>query len=120
MFGKIEAMKDRLLITSFFTANLADIAITTYGMTQKGFMERGVSANAFFETQNPVPMYIAKLAITAGLIGLYALSKKSKNVFGVKWEYVFEKALQFGNVAVWTMMLWNGINVGAYLLDKLR
>lgn len=49
---------------------------------------------------------ILKTALTAVLIGTYALSVKRNN----RWLFPTEKALQVSSVLVWGAQVWNAVN----------
>lgn len=101
-------------MTSYFLANVSDLAITAIGLKFSRVTELNPLGNDFslmreiLQVDNGQAILITKLAVTTALISLYALSQENKN----RLTWPVEKALIFGNVLYWSIVCWNVFNVG--------
>jgi hypothetical protein len=109
-------MKEMKLINSFVLANISDAVVTGVGLHLPGMTERGVRASEMFAQGQISEMLIFKTAITALMIGIYALAASRR----VRWAYPIEAALKIGNVLLWVVVAWNELNVGLALNQLLR
>lgn len=100
-------MKEKALITSFFTAMAADSAISYLFTMNEGWREGNWLVASKIEQGELNQVIIAKMGFTAVLIGTYALSSKLNS----RWEYPTRKALQISNVIMWGFMVWNTVNI---------
>lgn len=108
-------MKEKGLMTSFYLANAADVFVTTYALHQDGFTELNSRAQDMINSGETSDILVAKIAITAVLTGIYALTAKEGN----RWKWPVEKAMQIGNGLVWGAVVWNMVNVGLAFADKI-
>ncbi len=95
------------LITSFFLANFTDILITTIFLSQDGWRELNSLASSKIAQGEFYELIILKTAFTAVLIGSYALATNIKS----RLAYPLERAVQFGSLVLWSVQVWNAINV---------
>jgi hypothetical protein len=103
------------LITSFFLANAVDATITSMLLTQQGWQELNRLAFDSIAQDGIQEVLILKLALTAVLIGSYALA----HCISSRLEYPLEKALQWGAILVWGVQVWNAANVIAELFLRV-
>ena len=95
------------LITSFFLANFIDIIITAVFLSQDGWRELNslavnkIASGEFYE------LIIIKTAFTAVLIGSYALATEVNS----RLAYPLEQSVRIGALVVWSVQVWNAINV---------
>lgn len=104
-------IKEKRLINSFLLANICDIAITAIALTLPGFVEKGLVAGELFEQARFVEPVIFKIAITAFMIGIYALAMHRRG----RWSSPIATALKIGTVVVWMVVAWNELNVALAL-----
>ena len=71
-------MSEKGLMTSFFMAGLFDVSSTAIGL-RMGFQEVGPLASGVVESGNIHVAFISRMAVTAVMLGLYALTKKHNN-----------------------------------------
>jgi hypothetical protein len=104
---------EKRLITAFFLGNAIDSTSTSILLTQKGWQELNqfvVNKIAMGEFHD---VLILKLALTAVLIGTFALATCIES----RWAAPIGKALRIGNLLVWGTQIWNGINLLATILS---
>lgn len=106
--------KEKRLINSFLLANICDIVITAIALSLPGFVEKGLVAGNMFEQARFLEPIIFKIAITAFMIGLYALAMHRRG----RWSDPIATALKIGTVVVWSVVAWNELNV-VLALDQL-
>lgn len=107
-------IKEKRLINSFLLANICDIAITAIALSLPGFVEKGLVAGEMFEQARFIEPVIFKIAITAFMIGIYALAVHRRG----RWSIPIATALKIGTVVVWMVVAWNELNV-ALALNQL-
>jgi hypothetical protein len=95
-------MKEKFVMTSVFIASLGDVASTHLGISH-GLKEMGVLGSHFFETNSMANAYIVRVATTALLIGVYALSKEYPGDF----SFSIDKATRIINVLSWGVVSLN-------------
>ena len=100
-------MKEKRLITIFFLGNMIDASSTAYLLAQDGWQELNVFANGKIVQGEFTELIILKLAVTAVLIGSYALAKST----GSRLKFPLEKSLSIGTYAIWGVLAWNALNV---------
>jgi len=107
--------KENRIMTSFTLAHYSDTVISSVamGINLPGFSEVGLLS--LIPEVNFGEAVIVKTAVTACLIGLYALTKKHNNRFA----YSFEEALKISNVLTWGMTALNTLQVLPELLKNL-
>ncbi len=108
-------MDQKRLITSFFLANAVDATITSLLLTQQGWQELNRLAYESIAQDGIQEILILKLAVTAVMIGSYALA----HCINSRLEYPLEKALQWGAMMVWGVQVWNAANVVADLFLRV-
>jgi hypothetical protein len=81
-------MKEKPLMTSFFSANFLDLATTAYGVGL-GFQEVGIAGKHMVETGHIADAFIIRTAVTALYIGTYALAKKTEAGLRSLWKNPF-------------------------------
>ncbi len=102
-------MRERLLMTSFLAGHLVDSAVSYYFLAQNGWQETGgLGGSQFLQLGETEKLVIAKLGVVAAVIGMYALAKEH-NIRN--FEPATERAIKFGNSAVWAVQLWNAFNI---------
>jgi hypothetical protein len=95
-------------VNYFILGNVADTAITYLALHKlDGFKEIGIAGNDL-AMDEPTNMFIFKIASTALIVGVYALTR-GKNV--KKEEYVGRKAMEFGTAAVYLILVTNILQV---------
>lgn len=104
-------MKEKALITSFFATMSADSVLSYHLITNEGWREGNLVAGYHIEQGNLENLIIAKMGVTAVLIGSYALAAK----IGSRWEYSTRRALQISNVIMWGVLAWNTAKILANL-----
>lgn len=109
-------MKEKQLINSFVLANISDVVVTGVGLSLPGVMEKGVRAQELFAHGAVSEMLIAKSAITAFMIGIYALAVHRQ----ARLSNAIGTALKIGTIVVWAVVAWNELNVGLALTELLR
>ncbi len=111
--------KEKFLLTSFFTSNFVDIASTAYGL-KLGFYEKGILGSHFVEQGNFDDAVIMRTAVTAIMIGLYALANKNKDKLKLNWSYTLDKSLKASNIISWGVAILNTTQIAAELLTHGR
>lgn len=96
---------EKKLIQHFHLANWADIGITFAGIHQFEAQE----LNPLGFTEQTV---IAKMAVVIFLTALYALSKTNDS----KYAQSVETSLQIGTALVYSVVLWNTLNVAVEMM----
>jgi len=104
-------MRERRIITSFALANATDIALTRIGLALNA-TEVGASADVV-NSGNLESAAIAKVALTIGLIGVYALAHQTDNE---RFRWSTEKTMQIANVLLWAVQVWNVVNIASELV----
>jgi hypothetical protein len=99
--------RHKRLINSFLLANLADAILTGIGLNLLGFREIGVVAGGMLAADAAVELLIFKIAITAFMIGIYALAVTRQG----RWSSSIQSAVRIGNIAVWLVVAWNELNI---------
>lgn len=108
-------MKDRSLMTTFFSGHIFDSVISYYALLN-GFAEVGfLKDTPYLDLNMEDRLIIAKMGVVVLLVGAYALAKETKNR---RMTFVFEKPLQIGTIAVVGVQLWNILNVVAEVVSK--
>lgn len=108
-------MKDRPLMTTFFSGHVFDSVISYYALLN-GFTEIGFLKNIPYPDINMEDrLVIAKMGVVVLMIGAYALSKQAENK---NMSFVTEKTLAIGSIAVWGVQMWNVLNVVAEAVSK--
>lgn len=111
-YSQIRVMtKEKRLINSFVLANLCDVVATCVALTLPGFVEKGVMGGGMLAQARPVELLILKTAITAFMIGIYALAVHRRH----RLHYSIETALKIGTVLVWLIVAWNELNIALAL-----
>jgi hypothetical protein len=103
----MKSLNGKRLITSFFLANLFDIVITTVFLSQDGWRELNSLAQNKIVMGEFYELIILKTALTAVLIGGYALA----STLNSRLAYPLEQAVRIGSIVVWSVQIWNTINV---------
>ena len=105
--------KEKRLINSFALANLCDAMVTGVALMLPGFMEKGLMGAQLLADEKAIELLIVKTAITAFMIGIYALAVHHRH----RWHLSIETALKIGTVLVWLVVAWNEFNVVLALRD---
>lgn len=100
-------MKEKLNMSLFMAAGLGDIATTSFALSQ-GYKEAWI-LGPFVEKYNLTGALIFRMAVTAVVIGGYALTKERNGRFA----YSFDKALRLGNVFYWGILAINTLQLAA-------
>jgi hypothetical protein len=104
-------LKAKGLINSFVLANLCDVLLTGIGVGGLKFMEIGPVAGIMLAQQQVIPLLIVKTAITAFMIGIFALSVSRNS----RWAHPIRASLRIGNVILWLVVAWNELNIAVAL-----
>ena len=96
------------------TGMVLDTSLTINALIQPEWQELNRYAVSRIEAGNFDQVLIAKMALTAVMIGSYALASK----IGSRWKMPIEKAMQIGNMIIWGAVAWNLVNYGAELILK--
>lgn len=107
------SLQEKRLMNSFFAANMADLLITLYAVTALGFQEVNPIAHQMFEESRHADVATLKLAITSGLILLFALGSDSDSRF----KFSYEKSLMYGKTIIWLIVMFNTLQVMAELVS---
>jgi hypothetical protein len=94
-------------INSFVLANVCDALLTGIALNLPGFVEKGILGQAMLADAKVIPLLIFKTAITAFMVGLYALVAHREG----EWAGAVKVALQIGTVIVWVVVAWNELNI---------
>lgn len=114
--SKIRVMtREKRLINSFVLANLCDVVVTGVALTLPGFMEKGLLGEEMLAQAQGSELLILKIAITAFMIGIYALAAHRKD----RWSHPIEAAIKISAVIVWVAVAWNEFNVVVALAHML-
>lgn len=112
------SMQERKLMTSFFLGHLVDSFVSYFYLAQNNWSEIGLlQGSPFLQIGAADKIVIAKMGVVASVIGIYALATDF-NKPGIKFST--EKALQVGTVAVWTVQVWNLLNVVSTMFPTRR
>lgn len=109
-------MKEKQLINSFVLANVSDVVSTAVGLSLPGVAEKGVSAQDMFAQGRFSEALIVKSAITAFMIGIYALAAHRQ----ARLYPAIDKALKISTIILWLVVAWNELNIGLALTDILQ
>jgi len=99
-------MKEKLLMTSFMAAGIADVATTAFALhiPQLGASEvLPFMGSAQLEAGTMSHAYIYRMAFTALYIGAYALTRGKDT----KLSYAMGKVMPFANYFTWGIVLLN-------------
>jgi hypothetical protein len=109
-------MKEKVLMTSFYLANLADYGITKAGLAFAPHTTQELMPGiGNWIVSEPERALVMKLAMTTLLIGADALAKQTNS----RLEFTLEKSLQLANVILWAAVAWNTALVAGPLLANL-
>lgn len=107
-------MKDKGLMSSFFTANLIDTVTTLTAINSDwGFTEVGIMGAPVHEKSGIETAAIVKMGVIACMVGVYALTKTHEH----RLAYSFEKALQVSHIIVWGVTALNIAQIYPYLIS---
>jgi len=95
------------LINSFVLANLCDVIATGVALSLPGFMEKGPLAAHMLADAQSIQLLILKTAITAFMIGIFALATHRSS----RWASPITTALKIATVLVWAVVAWNELNI---------
>lgn len=99
--------REKRQINSFVLANLCDALLTAIALNLPGFVEKGVLGQPMLADARVIPLLIFKTAVTALMIGLFALAARRDG----QWSYAIKVALRIGTVIVWAVVAWNELNI---------
>lgn len=102
------SMKEKFVMTTFLAAGLGDVATTAVGLSN-GFKETGIMGQHLVEMNNETGAYVARVAVSAVLIGIYALSKEYPNRF----SFSVDRAMRISNVITWGIVALNTVQIAA-------
>ena len=103
------------LINSFVLANLCDALATGVALSLPGFVEKGLVAGHLLAQSQTIPLLILKTAITAFMIGIYALTTHRQ----ARWSRPIATALKICTILVWCAVAWNEVNIAVALAATL-
>jgi hypothetical protein len=99
-------MKERILMTSVLIGSMADVVSTHMGLNL-GLKEIGLVGSLNFENHSMTNAYISRIAVTALIIGMYALTKEYPN----RLSYSVDKATRIINLITWGVVAMNSIQL---------
>jgi len=102
--GKIPPVKEKAVMTSMMAATLADVGTTMVNLSS-GFMETGYSTATLHLEGHMEVAYVAKVAASAVLIGIYALTARKNN----EWAWGYDKIMKIMSVAMWWYPVLNTV-----------
>lgn len=94
-------------INSFLLANICDVVVTGVALMLPGFVEKGLVAGEMFSQARTVEMLILKTAVTAFMIGVYALAMHRSS----RWSKAVGTAMRIATILVWAVVAWNEFNI---------
>jgi hypothetical protein len=100
-------MNQKRLINSFLLANVGDAVLAGIALLLPGFAEKGWPAGDMLAQGRVVELLIFKTAITAFMIGIYALAVQRNG----RWTSPITTALRLGTILVWLAVAWNELNI---------
>lgn len=103
-------MKEKVIMTSVLAAGFADVGTTAIGLNS-GFREVGILASQMVESGHTTEAYLTRIAVSAILIGIYAVSKEYPN----KFTNSIDKGIRIGNIFAWGIAALNAAQIAAYL-----
>lgn len=112
MLGLSRVSREKVLITSFFLAGLADIGSTAIALSLAGFREVGLNGARQVAAGSTVNALVFRMAVTAFMIGMYALCKHWGHG---RLAYAFEKTLTATTPLAWGVALLNVFQIGLYV-----
>jgi hypothetical protein len=107
-------MKEKMLITSFFAANLVDVTASMYAHSSLNFKEIGFAADKFAESGELHTAAMVSTGVIALIIGSYALS----NASGSRLSFSYEKAIKIGNLIYWGANVINIAQIAVHLAQN--
>lgn len=99
-------MKEKFMMTSCLLAGVGDVATSALGLSV-GLREVSPLAGQLVEAGNADAAFISRMASTAVLIGLYALSRKHAGVY----TQGLDNILGISNVIAWGVVALNILNI---------
>lgn len=112
-------MEGKKLINSWLLGNLADTAISLFGLALPNLPEAMPVGGSMINHGNMINYFIVKMGYTAAYVGLYGLASvipSSK----IKYRFVFEKVLPVGSGLVWLAVGLNGLQIAEQLLKTVK
>lgn len=103
-------MKEKVIMTSVLTAGFADVGTTAMGLNM-GFVEVGILPSHMIESGLATEAYITRIAVSAVLIGIYALSKQYPH----KFTDSVDKGIRIGNIVAWGVAALNAVQLIQHL-----
>ena len=111
-------MNEKFMLTAWLAGKTLDSGITLAGLSLSSkLVETSLIGGPLVQSGNLSNYLIAKMALTGAYIGMYALSKASKNE---KLNYVFTKTIPIVNGLVWGAVGINIIQIAPLLLNGVR
>lgn len=103
--------QSKQLINSFVLANVCDALVTGVGLLMPGFVEKGLLASHLLAESQTIPLLILKVAVTAFMIGIYALTTPHQG----RWSRPIATAFKLCTILVWCAVAWNELNIALAL-----
>ena len=117
---RTQAVRGKTLMTSFFAAEMLDTGMTKLVVGHLGGREINPVGVELMNNLGTDGAFILKTALTAFLIGMYALaSDHNLKAAGIDFKYGLERSLQWGNLMLWGIVAWNSVNLLPYVADRL-
>lgn len=108
-------IQSKRLINSFVLANFCDALATGVALSLPGFAEKGLVAQHLLAQSETIPLLIIKTAITAFMVGIYALTVSRQ----ARWSRPIATALKICTIIVWCAVAWNELNIALALSATL-
>lgn len=97
-------------MTSVLSAGFADVGTTAMGLNF-GFSEVGILPSYMVESGLTTEAYMTRIAVSAVLIGIYALSKQYPH----KYTDAVDKGIRIGNIIAWGVAALNAAQLISHL-----
>lgn len=99
-------MKEKFIMSSLFVGSVGDVATTAYALNQ-GLSEKGVMGARLMEMNNPTGAFIYRMAVTAVIIGIYAIAQEKPGRF----TFSIDRAARIANVITWGITALNAVQI---------
>ena len=107
-------LNERKLINYFVLGQMADIFVTKIALDQlQGFREVGVLGSELIEQQE-TRLLIIKIAITALMVGGFALSRNKNRMM----EFVTRRSMEISTGILYLILTANASQILFYVLDQ--
>ena len=107
-------------MTSFFAVEMLDIGMTKLAVDHLGGTELNPVGAEIMGSLGNDSAFILKTALTAILIGTYALASDHNFIAArIDFKYGLERSLQWGSLLMWGATAWNTANLLPEVVNTL-